>query len=86
VVAAVSLCNGEAHGILLSPSHSLEIMPLNNRLKRMLDLWKEVRCDLDLFEALLLTYFLPPHSSFTCHDVEICLRFTKLNHYFLYVC
>jgi hypothetical protein len=45
-VAAVSLCNGEAHGILLSPSHSLEIMPLNKRLKRMLDLWKEVRSDL----------------------------------------
>jgi hypothetical protein len=71
-VAAVSLCNGEAHGILLSPSHSLEIMPLNNRLKRMLDLWKEVRSDLDLFESLLLTYFRQKtDSSFTSHDMDI---------------
>ena len=43
LVAAVSLCNGEAQGIVLDTSHSMEIMPLNSRLKRMLDLWKEVR-------------------------------------------
>ncbi len=42
-MAAVSLCNDEASGVVFAKDGSLEIMPLNNRLKRMLDLWKEVR-------------------------------------------
>jgi len=40
-VAAVSLCDKKAHGLVLGTDHSLEIIPLNNRLKRMLNLWQD---------------------------------------------
>ena len=42
MVAAMSLCDGKVNGMVMGANQSLEILPLNNRLKRMLDLWQDV--------------------------------------------
>jgi len=40
VVAAMSLCNeDDVSGVVLTKGHSVEVMPLNSRLKRMISLW-----------------------------------------------
>ena len=43
MVAAVSLCGEDnVQGMVVGANHSLEILPLNNRLKRMLNMWQDV--------------------------------------------
>ena len=43
MVAAMSLCDGKVQGMVVGANTSLEILPLNNRLKRMLNMWQDVR-------------------------------------------
>ena len=41
-VAALDLCSeDDTTGIVISAKRTLELMPLNSRLKRMMDVWKD---------------------------------------------
>ena len=42
VIAALDLCHEDnVHGLVMTNDNSYEVLPLNPRLKRMLDLWKD---------------------------------------------
>ena len=75
------MCDGQTHGLVIGQNNSLEILPLNHRLKRMLDMWQDVSFHYYVFVLYVYIGLNTYSNNNGIRTLCICLDYISSNAY-----